>query len=527
MPSSTRTSEKPKPVGIWLRVSTEDQVKGESPEHHEKRARLYAEAKGWDVRAVYRLDAVSGKSVMPHPEAQRMLGDVKAGRITGLIFSKLARLARNTKELLEFSDRFREAGADLVSLYESIDTSSPAGRLFYTMIAAMAQWEREEIAERVAASVPIRARLGKPIAGAAPYGYQWKDKKLVPHPTEAPIRRRIYDLYVEHQRVKTVVRLLNEAGYRTRRGKPWNHTAVAWLIEDPTAKGERRANYTRERTGTKGWEYKPESEWVVTAVEPVVPAELWDRANAIMAEGKATRRRHGRPPVRPFGGRLVCACGTKMYANTKGVKYLCRSCRNKIGVSDLEAIFHQELQTLVLSPEIVAQHLEEANETLTGKQEVLAAHEAESARVTREMEKVYRLYVGDELTPDGFGRLYRPLETRKRELDDELPRLQAEIDVMRIRLLSQDEIISHARDVYAQWPAFTAEERRALVEGIVDRIEVGKDGVEIILSPAALPLRNGATTAETHRTSAGTRRSGPPAWGRRRAGRRVARRWRC
>jgi site-specific DNA recombinase len=118
-----------KPVGIWIRVSTEDQARGESPEHHETRARLYAEAKGWTVKEVYDLSGVSGKSVMTHPEAERMLADIRSGHITGLIFSKLARLARNTRELLEFSDIFREHGADLVSLQEAIDTTSPAGRL--------------------------------------------------------------------------------------------------------------------------------------------------------------------------------------------------------------------------------------------------------------------------------------------------------------------------------------------------------------------------------------------------------------
>jgi site-specific DNA recombinase len=466
-------------VGIWIRVSTDDQAQGESPEHHEHRAREYAKFNGWTVKEIYDLAGVSGKTVMDHPETKRMLADVRGGRITGLIFSKLARLARNTKELLEFSDFFREHNADMISLQEKIDTSTPAGRLFYTMIAALSQWEREEIADRVKASIKVRAKLGKSLGGAAPFGYMWQDNRLMVNPAEAPVRLRMYELFAQEKRKKSVARLLNDAGYRTRKGVRFTDTTVARLIQDTTAKGIYRANHTYRDGGGK-LRLKPESEWVTTKVESIVSEELWHECNAIL-EARDGKRQPGPKPIHPFAGLLFCGCGQKMYVFSRSPKYVCPKCRNKIPIEDLEAIFREELKNFFVSKDKVQAHLSKANEHLQDLKSRLIAHTRQLEKVRAEMRKVYQLFQADQITPDGFGKLYRPLEEQERALAVELPKLQGEVDALEVRQISADEVAAEANNLHRLWPKLKTDEKRQLIESITEKIVVGDGEIDITL----------------------------------------------
>jgi len=472
--------EKPKSVGIWIRVSTEDQAKGESPEHHEKRARGYAEFKGWKVKEVYHLEGVSGKSVMEHPEAKRMLQGVKNGHISALIFSKLARLARNTRELLDFADTFREYKADLVSLQEEIDTSSPAGRLFFTMIAALSQWEREEIASRVAASVPIRAKLGKPLGGAGPFGYRWVDKKLTPHPKEALIRKLMHELFLEHKRTGTVADILNERGYRSRENKKFNGVTVKRLLLSPTAKGLHRMNYTSHIDG-KTWGLKPKEDWVYIEVEPIISEELWNQCNYIFEERRKNGKKPAKKTVHLFAGFLYCHCGQKMYVPSRVPKYLCYKCRNKIPIQDMENIFQERLKSFLLSSEDIAGYLEGANNTIKEKEELLETLGKERDKIRAEMDKTYRLYLDDQINSHGFGEKNKPMEERLSQINDQIPELQGEIDFLKIRLRSSDQVLSEAKDLYLRWKDLSEEDKRNVVENVAEKIVVDTEQVTINL----------------------------------------------
>ncbi len=473
-----------KEVGIWIRVSTDFQVKEDSPEHHEKRARLYAEAKGWTVVEVYRLDAISGKSVMERPETKRMLHDLKTGHIEALIFSKLARLARNTKELLEFSELFREYNADLISLSENIDTSSPAGRLFYTMIAAMAEWERGEIAERVAASVPIRAKLGKPLGGQAPFGYQWVENKVIIDEKEAPIRKLMYDLFLKYQRKKSTASELNQLGYRTRNGSKFSGTTISRLLRDPMAKGERRANYTKSTGEGKKWELKPASEWVMMECPAIVTEETWSKCNELLDEQEQKNKRPGPRAVHLLSGFVTCHCGKKMYVFHSSRVYTCRACKNRIAVDDIDEIFQMQLKAFLTDANLT-HYQEQSDIELQEKEHLLKVSKAEKQKLGKKMEDLIELRLSGEMAKETFAIHFKPIEERALQLENQIPELEADIDFRKIQSLSSETVLQDAKDLYEQWPTFPFDQKRAIIEIITEKIII--EPQDITISLAYLP----------------------------------------
>lgn len=471
-----------KRVGIWIRVSTEDQAQGDSPKHHEHRATSYADVKGWNVIEVYHLEAVSGKSVINHPEAQKMIADIKRGHITGLIFSKLARLARNTRELLEFADIFKQANADLMSLDESIDTSSPAGRFFYTLIAGMAEWERAEIGSRVKASVGVRAKLGKSLGGEAPYGYKWEHKELVLDPVEAPIRKLIHELFVEQKRKRTVAEILNKKGYRTRRGEKFSDTSIDRMLRDPIAKGMRRVNYTESLGDGKHWKMKPKEDWIFNEAPRIISDELWDSCNRILDEMNKNKDKVRRKGVHLFSGILQCECGVKMYMRTISPKYVCPNCKNKVDPNDLEEIFHGQLESFLFSDTEIQGHLDKEKLLLKDKEELLETRRKEYQKLKHKVDNIFELYHEGQISKEAFKEQHTPIYNAQCQVEVSMTELQGQIDALRMQSLDNVQVLSDAQNLHKQWYNFTPEEKKTIIEAITSSIVAGREDIAINLS---------------------------------------------
>ena len=145
----------------------------------------------------------------------------------------------------------------------------------------------------------------------------------------------------------------------------------------------------------------------------------------------------------------------------------------------METIFKEELKDFFVSKENIQARLLGANQHLAERKRHLEAHNGQLEKVRAEMRKTYQLYQADQITPEGFGKLYRPLEEQEKALATEQDKLQGEVDALSVRQVSADEVVKEATNLHQLWPKFSRDEKRSVVESIVEKIVLTPDRVDI------------------------------------------------
>ena len=169
---------------------------------------------------------------------------------------------------------------------------------------------------------------------------------------------------------------------------------------------------------------------------------------------------------------------------------------NKIGAADLEEVFHEQLKTFFFSQTEITKYLSQADRVIKEKEELLQTLIDEEQKIKQDMDRVYSLFIDKLIAASGFGERYKPLEERQKQIEDQIPEVQAEIDFLKIQYLSSDEIFQEAKDLYSRWPELTTDEKRKIVESITDQIIVEDD--EVTINLCYLPSSTEMTTDRVH-----------------------------
>ena len=171
-------------TAIYARVSTAHN--GQDSSMQTRELQEYCERRGWKVSGEYVDEGISG-SKDSRPELNKLMADAHRRRFDAVVVWRFDRFARSVSHLLRALETFKALGVEFVSLSEQVDTSTPTGKMVFTVLGAVAELERSLIAERVKAGLRnARAkgkRLGRPrvvvdavrIAVLRAHGRSWRE----------------------------------------------------------------------------------------------------------------------------------------------------------------------------------------------------------------------------------------------------------------------------------------------------------------------------------------------------------------
>ena len=233
-------------TAIYVRVSTEEQAQeGYSIRAQAEKLKAYALIKGWEISDLYSDEGISGKNIVDRPAVNRLIEDIKSGKVDNVLVFKVDRLTRSTRNLVDLIDLFEEYNCAFNSLTESIDTDTPSGRMFLKIIGIFAEFERENISERSRLGRERKVKEGYTLANySMSYGYVKETGQKIQEiqPDEAKIVKQIFKMYVkDNKAISAIAKALNDRKIPTKRNAiAWDATTVKLILTNPTYIGKVR-----------------------------------------------------------------------------------------------------------------------------------------------------------------------------------------------------------------------------------------------------------------------------------------------
>jgi len=326
-------------IAIYGRVSTEKQcTDGFGLDVQLRELITEAEENKLEFKT-YIDQGISGTSIHKRKGLQDMLDDVQKGLIKEVWVTKLSRLGRNTRDVLNIIYEFEKINVIFKSKRDGIDTSNQMGKIMLQFMSIVSEMERDIIIETTRAGADYRASIGK-IYGCPPtYGYDrignGKNSHIVINEEEAKNVKKIFKMYLNGNGYKAIANHLNESEIRTKKGNLFAISTIRTILENPLYVGMIRYNLFKDWTKKRRRGKQDEDSYIFVEGlhEKIISKAKWEKVQIKLIESKGTRKGviHGRFPLNSILKCPECGSGmvgmTTKYKKKKGIverrAYIC------------------------------------------------------------------------------------------------------------------------------------------------------------------------------------------------------------
>ena len=461
--------EKIKSAGIYIRVSTFDQVREEfSLREQEERLKEFCKFKRYNIYKVYQDAGISAKNDK-RPAYQEMIEDVKKGNINVIVALKLDRLTRSVYDIEKLMKFVNDYECDIDCMADESNTTTSNGRMVMRIMTSVSQNEIEKCSERTKFGMAGAIKNGH-IPNRTGLGFKRENKKLVPDPLTKDIIVRIFDLYLEGKSHQAIANIYNKEKVLGKTN--WYDSTIQKILSNELYKGD-YVNGKRTKHPT----------YYENVIEPIVSKEKWE---SCQYQKLRNARHYERTATYLFTNKLKCSkCGNFLggHATTKtnGKKYYyykCNTCKTYFNEIDIEKELKAFMLELAKQDDLINNYYTPfIKSKLEDKTE---DYKKEIKDLDKQLDRIKTAYIKGVVKLEDFDKEIKHIEYQKSDLEKrQKEQKQYELlsftlnDLLIIQDMQEIEFYTNP-DVLNNWSNKSKEEKQKIIGKYIDNITIEK-----------------------------------------------------
>ncbi|KAB2367245.1 recombinase family protein [Bacillus cereus] len=499
-----------KNVAIYARVSTIEQAEeGYSIDEQIRVLNKFCEREGYLVYDEYVDRGISGKNISGRPAIQRLLLDAEQKKFEVVLVWKMNRLARKSLDLMNIVEKLDSKNIAFRSYTERYETETSTGKLQFQLMAAIAEYERNNIAENVKMGMIARAKEGRWNGGQV-LGYdvveissdnrKRKDTHLVINEREANTVQLIFQMYSSGHGYKSIANYINKKGYRTKKGKTFSLNAIKIIVTNPVYAGYIRYNVRKDWNEKRRNNINPNPIIQKGEHEPIISEEVWQIAQNVYQSRscKPNRIHDGEFPLTGIMRCPACGAGMVISRTTNTLKdgtkrvleyYVCGAWKNKgtlvcrsngVRTEYADAFTLDKLQRLMHSDKLIKELVKSVN-SRNGKifvplQKEFDMYAKQMNEVEQKLSKTFDAYTDELISKAMYVEKAKRLEGQIQELKELMEPLRKQLQGNTVKVVSYEmikEVLLNFSKAFQN--ALTREQRKRLLHLLIHKITINED----------------------------------------------------